>query len=121
VLTIGVNNFNEDSGEETAYGIKLILDWLKVNMPQTKVLLIGPLPTGLHPNSSNRIKYDIVHSIIKDYSSPQVTYLPLTQYFIKQDGELDTNYCSGDGIHLIEPGYALWASLLKEAVVKVLK
>ena len=121
VLTIGVNNFNEDSGEETADGIKLILDWLKVNMPQTKVLLIGPLPTGLHPNSSNRIKYDIVHSIIKEYSSPQVTYMPLTKYFIKQDGELDTNYCSGDGIHLIEPGYALWASLLKEAVGEVLK
>ena len=121
VLTIGVNNFNEDSGEETADGIKLILDWLKVNMPQTKVLLIGPLPTGLHPNSSNRIKYDIVHSIIKEYSSPQVTYMPLTKYFIKQDGELDTNYFSGDGIHLIEPGYALWAKLLKEAVEEVLK
>jgi lysophospholipase L1-like esterase len=75
----------------------------------------------LHPNSSNRIKYDIVHSIIKNYKSPQVTYMPLTKYFIKQDGELDTNYCSGDGIHLIEPGYALWASLLKEAVEEVLK
>jgi len=121
VLTIGVNNFNEDSGEETADGIKLILDWLKVNMPQTKVLLIGPLPTGLHPNSSNRIKYDIVHAIIKNYASPQVTYLPLTKYFIKQDGELDTNYCSGDGIHLIEPGYELWAKLLKETVGEVLK
>ena len=121
VLTIGVNNFNEDSGEETADGIKLILDWLQVNMPETKVLLIGPLPTGLHPNSSNRIKYDIVHTIIKNYTSPQVTYLPLTQYFIKQDGELDTKYCSGDGIHLIEPGYELWARLLKEAVGGVLK
>jgi lysophospholipase L1-like esterase len=121
VLTIGVNNFNEDSGEETADGIKLILDWLQANMPETKVLLIGPLPTGLHPNSSNRIKYDMVHSIIKNYTSAQVTYLPLTKYFIKQDGELDTNYCSGDGIHLIEPGYELWAKLLKEAVGVVLK
>lgn len=121
VLTIGVNNFNEDSGEETADGIKLILDWLQANMPETKVLLIGPLPTGLHPNSSNRIKYDMVHSIIKYYASSQVSYLPLTQYFIKQDGELDTNYCSGDGIHLIEPGYELWARLLKGAVGKVLK
>jgi hypothetical protein len=45
----------------------------------------------------------------------------LTKYFIKQNGELDTNYCSGDGIHLIEPGSALWASLLKEAVEEVLK
>jgi lysophospholipase L1-like esterase len=47
--------------------------------------------------------------------------MPLTQYFIKQDGALDINYCSGDGIHLIEPGYALWAKLLKEAVEEILK
>ena len=121
VLTIGVNNFNEDSGEETAEGIKLILDWLKVNMSQTKVLLIGPLPTGLYPNSSNRIKYNRVHAIIKNYVSPQITYFPLTNNFIKQNGELDTQYCSGDGIHLIEPGYELWANLLKEGVAQVLK
>ena len=121
VLTIGVNNFNEDSGEETADGIKLITDWLKLNMPQTKVLLIGPLPTGLHPNSSNRLKYNQVHAIIKTFVSPQITYLPLTHYFIKKDGELDTKYCAGDGIHLIEPGYELWASLLKEAIEKILK
>jgi lysophospholipase L1-like esterase len=63
----------------------------------------------------------MVHSIIKNYASSQVTYLPLTKYFIKQDGELDNNYCSGDGIHLIEPGYELWAKLLKEAVGDVLK
>jgi lysophospholipase L1-like esterase len=47
--------------------------------------------------------------------------MPLTQYFIKQDGALDINYCSGDGIHLIEPGYELWAKLLKEAVEEILK
>jgi lysophospholipase L1-like esterase/pimeloyl-ACP methyl ester carboxylesterase len=121
VLTIGVNNFNEDSGEETADGIKAILDWLKRNMPQTKVLLIGPLPTGLHPNSSNRLKYNNVHTIIKKYVSPQVTYLPLTQYFIQKNGELNLNYCSSDGIHLIEPGYELWAKLLQEAVGDLLK
>jgi hypothetical protein len=71
-------------------------------MPETKVLLIGPLPTGLHPNSSNRIKYDMVHSLIKNYASPKVSYLPLTKYFIKQDGELDTNYCSGDGTPVLK-------------------
>ena len=116
VLTIGVNNFNEDSGEETAEGIQKIVDWLKMNLPKTKIILIGPLPTGLHPNSSNRIKYEQVHAIIKNYASSQITYFPLTKYFIKDDGELDLNYCSGDGIHLIAPGYELWAKLLKDVV-----
>ena len=120
VLTIGVNNFNEDSGEETAEGIKLILDWLKKNMPKTKVILIGPLPTGLHPNSNNRIKYEQVHAIIKNFANSQITYYPLTKYFIKDDGELNLNYCSGDGIHLIAQGYELWANALKDVVVKLL-
>jgi lysophospholipase L1-like esterase/pimeloyl-ACP methyl ester carboxylesterase len=119
VLAIGVNNFQEDSGEETASGIKLILNWMKSHMPATKIILIGPLPTGLTASSSNRIKYEVVHSIIKKEASKQVTYLPLSKYFIKQNGELDTTYCAGDGIHLIAPGYELWAKVLKEAVDKM--
>ena len=120
VLAIGVNNFQEDTGEETAAGIKLILNWMKSHMPTTKVILIGPLPTGLTPNSSNRIKYEVVHSIIKKEASSQVTYLPLTKYFVKPNGDLDTTFCAGDGIHLIAPGYALWAKVLKEAVDKII-
>ena len=120
VLAIGVNNFQEDTGEETAEGIKLILNWMKLHMPTSKVILIGPLPTGLTPNSSNRIKYEVVHSIIKNQASAQVTYLPLSKYFIKPNGDLDTNLCSGDGIHLIAPGYEMWAKVLKEAVDKII-
>ncbi len=121
VLTIGVNNFNEDSGEETASGIKLILQWMKLHLPQTKIILIGPLPTGLKPESSNRLKYEVVHSIIKKEATQQIIYLPLTKYFIKENGDLDTRFCSGDGIHLIEPGYELWAKVLSEAVRKMIK
>ena len=120
VLAIGVNNFQEDTGEETAAGIKLILNRMKLHMPATKVILIGPLPTGLTPNSSNRIKYEVVHSIIKKEASAQVTYLPLTKYFVKNNGDLNTTYCSGDGIHLIAPGYELWAKVLKETIDKVI-
>ena len=120
VLAIGVNNFQEDTGEETAEGIKLILNWMKLHMPTSKVILIGPLPTGLTPNSSNRIKYEVVHSIIKKQASAQVTYLPLSKYFIKPNGDLDTSLCSGDGIHLIAPGYEMWAKVLKEAVDKII-
>ena len=120
VLAIGVNNFQEDTGEETAAGIQLILNWMKLQMPSTKVILIGPLPTGLTPTSSNRIKYEVVHSIIKKQASTQVTYLPLTKYFIKPNGDLDTTLCSGDGIHLIAPGYEMWAKVLKEAVDKII-
>jgi lysophospholipase L1-like esterase len=62
----------------------------------------------------------VVHSIIKKEASAQVTYLPLTKYFVKNNGDLNTTYCSGDGIHLIAPGYELWAKVLKETIDKVI-
>lgn len=119
VVTIGVNNFNEDSGEETALGIHEIIKWMRLNMPKTKIILIGPLPTGLQKSSSNRIKYEIVHRIIKNEANSQVIYMPLTKYFIKDNGDLDLKYCSGDGIHFVEPGYEIWAKMLKELMVKL--
>ena len=121
VVTIGVNNFNEDSGEETAQGILEIIKWMKINMPSTKIILTGPLPTGLNNVSSNRIKYEVVQNIIKNESNSQVFYLPFSKYFIKDNGDLDLKYCSGDGIHFIEPGYELWAKGLKEMVDKIEK
>lgn len=116
VLTIGVNNFADDSGEEVAMGIHEILHWMKKNMPNTKIILAGPLPTGLKKDDTYRKKYEIVQSLIKKEGSKQVIYLPLATAFIKENGDLNLDYCSGDGIHLVEKGYEKWAELLKEVI-----
>lgn len=121
VLTIGVNNFADDPGEEVAMGIHEILKWMKKGMPSTKIILIGPLPAGLKKEDVNRKKYEIVQSLAKKENGGQVIYLPVAASFIKQDGDLNLDYYSGDGIHLVEKGYELWASLLKEAVEKIVK
>jgi lysophospholipase L1-like esterase/pimeloyl-ACP methyl ester carboxylesterase len=121
VLTIGVNNFPDDTGEEVAMGIHEIVKWMKKRMPATKIILIGPLPTGLKKEDVNRKKYEKVQSLVKEEDGGQVSYLPVASAFIKADGDLNLEYFSGDGIHLVQKGYELWATLLKEAVEKIIK
>lgn len=122
VLTIGVNNFPDDSPEEVGSGIHAILQWMKKNMPRTKIILIGPLPAGVKKQDLLRIKYDKVQSMItKEADGKQIFYLPLQTIFIQPDGNLNLELCSGDGIHLIAKGYEAWAMALKPLIEKLLK
>jgi lysophospholipase L1-like esterase len=122
VLTIGVNNFPDDSPEEVAIGIHLVLQWMKKNMPNTKIILIGPLPAGVKKQDMLRVKYERVQSIIaSEANGKQIFYLPLHSVFIKPYGDLDLKLCAGDGIHLVKKGYEAWAVALEPLVKKLLK
>lgn len=121
VLAIGVNNFADDSGEEAAKGIHEILQWMKKNMPATKIILIGTLPCGVKKDDAYRKKYETVQAIIRKYKQKNLMYLPLANTFIRPDGNLDLTLCSGDGIHLVEKGYEMWANTLKDLVEKLIK
>jgi lysophospholipase L1-like esterase len=122
VLTIGVNNFSDDSAEEVAQGIHQILWWMKKNMPATKIILVGPLPAGVKKEDLYRVKYEKVQSLItKEEDKKQIFYLPLASKFIQPNGDLNLNYCSSDGIHLIEKGYEVWALSLQPMIEKLLR
>ena len=121
VLTIGVNNFPDDSPEEIAQGIHQIIGWMKKHMPATKIILIGPLPAGVKKQDMFRVKYDKVQSLIqKEDDGKQVVYFPLSSQFIQANGDLNLAYCSSDGIHLIEKGYEVWALSLQPLIEKIL-
>ena len=113
VLTIGVNNFSDDSAEEIAAGIAEIVKWMKANLPATKIILIGPLPTGIKKDEDKRLKYEQIQNIISKYKQKNMVYLPLKHLFINADGSMNTDYVSGDGIHLLPDGYKVWAKALK--------
>lgn len=118
VLTIGVNNFSDDSAEEIAAGIAEILKWMKTNLPSTKIILVGPLPAGMKKEDDKRVKYEQVQSIIRNYKQKNMVYLPLKELFVKAGGDMNTDDVSGDGIHLLPKGYEVWAKALKEVIEK---
>lgn len=119
VITIGVNNFFDDSPEEIADGIHQITQWTMKQLPSTKIILCGPLPAGLKKGDMLRVKYEKVQSLISREKGGNLICLSLTGLFIKSDGTLDMNYCAGDGIHLVPKGYEAWAKELKKQVDQI--
>lgn len=119
VITIGVNNFGDDSAEEIAAGILAIAKWTKTNMPSTRIILTGPLPTSLKKGTDRRYKYERIHQILAA-SKTAAYYFPLSGTFIQDDGDIIPGTYSNDGIHLAKNGYRLWALALKPVIDKLL-
>jgi lysophospholipase L1-like esterase len=95
---------------------------MKKNMPNSKIILVGPLPAGVKKQDMHRVKYEKVQSLItKEEDKKQIFYLPLASNFIQPNGDLNLKYCSSDGIHLIEKGYEVWALSLQPMIEKLRK
>ena len=121
VLTIGVNNFSDNDGAaEIAEGIQNIVDVIAKRFPlNTRIILFGPLPTGVDPASEQRVKYNEIHKRIKSLGErSKVSYHNVLSHFITKNGFLNPLYYSEDGIHLKTKGYDVWAKYIKEQLEK---
>lgn len=117
VLAIGVNNFRSNTTEEIAEGIKLDLELIKKKLPNTNILLFGPLPTGIKATSDRRKKYNDIHKLITKLNDDQnVTYLNMLNLFVDKNNDLKKNLYSSDGIHLLPKGYDKWAAYINNLI-----
>jgi len=117
VLAIGVNNFNDNTADEIIKGIELDLNLIKNKIPRAKILLYGPLPTGTKAGSERRKKYNDIHKVIKEKESDsRINYISLLQTMTLKNGDLNPDYYSSDGIHLIPAGYYIWAGSISKFI-----
>ncbi|MCK0190912.1 GDSL-type esterase/lipase family protein [Arenibacter sp. F20364] len=116
VLAIGVNNFEDNTTEEIVEGIREVLKVAKEKFtPSTKILFLGPLPTGLDLNTERREKYNKIHSIIKEFGDQKnVFYYNTIKEFSDIKGFLRTDLYSQDGIHLLPEGYKVWGRFIRD-------
>ncbi|MDN5202245.1 GDSL-type esterase/lipase family protein [Fulvivirgaceae bacterium BMA10] len=123
VLTIGVNNFAADAADEVTEGILKILNLIREHLPDSKILLLGPLPAGNESDHPYRRKYKSVHKgLLKEMKKRKdVLYMDMGEFLIAEDGKLNTNYYSRDGIHLIAGGYEQWALTIFPIIEKMIK
>jgi len=121
VVTIGVNNFLDgDTAEEIVAGILEIKKWIRTNMKNSKLILTGPLPVGVESTDPRRRKYEDIHRLLAIQAKDQSwIYAPLSDTFIKADGNLSLDDYSTDGIHL-SGGYTKWAQSLSKIIQKAL-
>ncbi len=112
-LKIGINDMFRDelTPDYVANNIKLIVDKIHLESPDTKIYVQTILPTS--NNTALKNKITATNTIIKN--SIQTNYyqvIDLYPLFADANDLMSITY-SVDGVHLNEAGYVLWQNFIK--------
>jgi len=135
VLMIGTNNTGHQgrpaaehggvayasSAEQTAEGVKMILDILGKKLPETKVLLLGIFPRGATKEGAMRVQNVATNNLISGLAdNKRVYYMDIGNTFLKPDGTLPKEIMP-DLLHLSAQGYQMWADAIEGNVKELMK
>lgn len=128
VLMIGTNNTGhqgrdgyECSAEQTADGVRAILDLLAEKCPDTKVLLLGIFPRGENADDAFRKQNETTNVLIQSFADGRrVHWRDLGPKFLNADGTLSREIMP-DLLHLSPRGYDIWAEAIKADVEALMK
>ena len=108
-LLIGANN-GPDPAEETAKGIRLILDEILHRHPESTVLLTAILPQG-KKGSMEPARFSPVNALIRGYADgKRIRWVDFCAEMLDEGGTIDGKYT--DGVHPNEAGYKIWLKAL---------
>ncbi len=135
VLMIGTNNTGHQGrpqkelngaiynckAEDTADGVRAILNKLAAKMPDTKVLMLGIFPRGATPEDNYRKQNEATNALIAKYADDKkVFFMDVSKTFLQPDGSLSKEIMP-DLLHLSPKGYELWAEAIEPKVKELLK
>lgn len=118
IIGIGINNLigDQDMPEEVAAGIIELARTSVKQYPNSRIILLGLLPSGNTAHDPVRLRCDRIHEILADTPVPGVEYINPTSWFTDSDGTLSEGVYSGDAIHLTGAGYRVWAERIAELI-----
>jgi len=126
ILMIGTNNtghrFGTETADDTAQGVRAILDTLATKAPGSRVLLLAIFPRG---EAIKRQRNDEVNRQIEKLADNQkVFWLDLSQHFLESDGTLSKRLFQDEKpypIHLSAEGYEVWAKSMQPKIEELMK
>ncbi|MCK9536304.1 MAG: GDSL-type esterase/lipase family protein [Bacilli bacterium] len=126
-LQIGTNDFNKPHAVDyITNNIKLIIEKIKAELPETKIYLISLYPINPKIKFLGRIstyprknkKIDHVNNLLKDYAeNNDITYIDINGELKDEKGNLRAEYTM-DGLHITYSGYQLITNILKKHLDK---
>jgi lysophospholipase L1-like esterase len=134
VLMIGTNNTGhqgrpqaelngaiyESSAQQTADGVRAILDRLHKKLPETQVLVLGIFPRGANAEDKMRKQNEATNALISTYADgKRVHYMDIGKTFLAADGTLSKEIMP-DLLHLSPQGYDLWSTAIESKVKELL-
>ena len=127
VIMIGTNNMgNPDkmtghTAEQIAGGVKAIVEELRKQKPEMKILVLGIFPRSANATDKIREKVKETNAIISKLDDGKmVFYKDIGAKFLGSDGTLDKKIMP-DLLHLSGEGYQIWADAIKDDLAKLLK
>jgi enterochelin esterase family protein len=122
VIMIGTNNtgHRKEQPEQTAMGVKRIIEELQMRLPKTKILLLGVFPRGADENDELRKLNVAVNEIIKGYADDEkIWFLDIGDKFLNDGNELPKAFMP-DLLHPNEAGYQIWAEAMEPMIKQLL-
>jgi lysophospholipase L1-like esterase len=135
VLMIGTNNTGHQgraqkeldgavyqcTPQQTAEGVKAIVQKLKQKCPGSKILLLAIFPRGATPADKLRQQNEEVNAIIKNLADGKTVYwMDLNSKFLQPDGTLSKDIMP-DLLHPNAKGYEIWAEAIQDKVKELLR
>jgi lysophospholipase L1-like esterase len=122
MLLIGTNNTGGlSSANSIAAGVAKIIEIVHGRSPGAKIILFSILPRSWNNDDADLKAFRpplirAVNEILAGYDGhSNVQYYDLGQFFVNQDGSLNTGLFS-DGLHLSAEGYGIW----KDKIIEIL-
>lgn len=120
VLLIGTNNIIiNDSVEEIANDIKIILETLLIKFPSCLIILRGLLPRGKFKNEYSRVHNRNINALINKYANDKtIFYIDNSVEFIDSVGNI-LNDLMPDNLHLSKKGYEVLTRVLTPFIIMI--
>ncbi|HEX5790911.1 MAG TPA: sulfatase/phosphatase domain-containing protein [Luteolibacter sp.] len=115
VLMIGTNNTGHDlrPAQETALGIRRILDDLAWKWPSTKIVLTAIFPRGAGKDDPMRLRNEEINALIQPLADgKRVFWHDLNGRFLDEKGVLGKEFMP-DLLHLNGASYGIWGEALE--------
>lgn len=121
VVMIGTNNTARDTAPQIAEGVTAIVNEIKKQIPETKILLLAIFPRSEKPDSPLRKKIAEVNQILAklDDGGRSVAYLDIGDKFLQPDGVLPATVMP-DFLHPNEKGYEIWGDAMAQKLSELL-
>jgi beta-glucosidase len=122
VVMIGTNNAGNahTTSEETAEGVKAVVEKLRAKLPQTKILLLAIFPRGATAEDPIRqVNQKTNQMISKLADDKMVFYLDINAKLLRPDGRLGREVMA-DFLHPGVKGYEVWAEAIEPTVARLM-
>jgi lysophospholipase L1-like esterase len=120
VLMAGTNNMGMHDADQIADALRVMVNSIRLKLPQSKILLLGLLPKVVEAGD-RREKVRQVNAVISKLDNGKtVRYLDIGDKFLLFNGDLNKEMMP-DGVHPNAKGYAAWGEAMQPLLDQMLK